>query len=244
MKISIEHGDGKKEVDIYSDEGVALISELYTKVAVHTKQNYEPTWLGVPIIQFPSDIVMMQELIWKLRPDVIVETGIAHGGSAIFSASILDLIGKGEVVCVDIDVRKYNEVAIRSHPHSDRVTMIEGSSIDAAIVDTVAERITPNDSVLVVLDSNHSKEHVLAEMEAYGKFISPGGYMVVTDGLQGMVHDIPWGKPEWKEDNPLAAIEVFLARHSEWEIDHYYERAGVTSNPSGYLRRRDSDKNG
>lgn len=240
MLISVTTENGKKEeVDIYSSEGMKLLSELWIKSSFHHKIMYEPTWLGIPIIQYPNDIVQMQELIWKLRPDVIVETGVAHGGSAILYASILELLGKGKVIGVDIEIRKHNRLAINSHPMSQRIEMVEGSSTARETVDDVRSRISTNDKVLVTLDSNHSYEHVISEMEIYKKFIVPGGYMVVMDGVQEMLHDTPSGKQEWKSDNPLAAIRVFLSEHPDWEEDPYYVRTRITCNPCGFLRRKE-----
>ena len=238
MKIKIPTDTGEKEVDIYSEEGLKVVSELWTKVCCEHKIMYEPTWLGIPIIQFPSDIVMMQELIWKVRPDVIVETGVAHGGSAILYASIMELIGKGYVIGVDIEIRKYNKVAIMSHPLSKRIRLIEGSSIANEIVSQVNGMVKNSEKIMVVLDSNHTREHVYQEMCKYAPIVSDDSYLVVMDGTQAMVADIPRGKKEWAEDNPLKAIEKFLEINSEWEIDPYYNRMLITSNPSGFLRRR------
>lgn len=237
MKIKLIQDDMEKEIDIYSAEGLSLMADLWTKVSCHNRLMYEPTWLGIPIIQFPEDIVMMQELIWKVRPDVIVETGVAHGGSAVLYASILELIGRGRVIGIDVEIRKYNRIAINSHPLSKRIALIEGSSVDENIIAEIRERVGKDDKVLVVLDSNHSYEHVLKEMELYSRMVSQDSYMVVMDGAQGLVWDIPNGKPEWKEDNPLEAINNFLSKHPEWEADSYYTRMHITSNPTGFLRR-------
>ena len=232
--------EGSREFDIDSEEGYKLVAELWLKAACQHRIMYEPTWLGIPIIQFPNDIVAMQELIWKVRPDVIVETGVAHGGSAILYASILELIGKGKVVGIDVEIRKYNRVAINSHPLSKRIHLIEGSSIDANIVEQVKSMLKKDDKVLVTFDSNHSYKHVLSEMELYSELVSEDSYMVVMDGAQGLVWDIPDGKKEWKEDNPLLAIEEFLKCHPEWKEDPYYTRLGITSNPKGFLKRGSS----
>jgi cephalosporin hydroxylase len=238
LKIKIPTETSEKEIDIYSEEGLKIVSELWTKVCCEHKIMYQPTWLGIPIIQFPTDIVMMQELIWKVRPDVIVETGVAHGGSAILYASILELIGKGYVIGVDIEIRSYNKVAIMSHPLSKRIRLIEGSSIDEEIVNQVKSMVKNSEKIMVVLDSNHSREHVYKEMLSYAPMVSDDSYLVTMDGTQAMVSDIPRGKKEWAEDNPLRAIEEFLEANSEWEVDPYYNRMLITSNPSGFLRRR------
>ena len=237
MKIRISVDEKAKEVDIYSREGYEIMVKLWTKVSCQYRIMYEPTWLGIPIIQYPEDILMMQELIWKVRPDVIVETGVAHGGSAILYASILELIGKGKVIGVDLEIRKYNRIVINRHPLSKRITLVEGSSVDESIVAEVKGKIRKDERVLVALDSNHSYKHVLREMELYSEIVSPGSYMVAMDGAQAYVWDIPNGKPEWKDDNPLRAIEEFVSKNKEFEIDEYYTRMKITSNPKGFLRR-------
>lgn len=241
MRIKTESDGFKREIDIYSDEGYKLLAELWTKSACQHRIMYEPTWLGIPIIQFPGDIVMMQELIWKVRPDVIIETGIAHGGSAIFYASILELIGKGKVIGIDVEIRQYNKVAIKSHPLSKRIVTIQGSSIDKDIVKKASGMIKDAQRILVTLDSNHSYDHVLTEMEQYSPLVSKDSYLVVMDGAQELVWDIPDGKKQWQQDNPLRAIKDFLKNHPEWEIDPYYNRLLVTSNPCGFLRRVNTD---
>ncbi len=226
------------EIDPYSEEGYERLAELWTKATVHNRLMYEPSWLGIPIIQYPGDIIMMQELIWKVRPEVIVETGFAHGGSAVFYGSMLELLGRGKVISVEIEIRKYNEVAIKGHPMSHRLEQVVGSSVDPDVVAQVKDMIGDNRKVLVTLDSNHSYEHVLKELELYSPLVSEGSYIVAMDGLQKFVADIPRGKPEWVEDNPHRAIHAFLEEHPEWEIDPHYNRLRVTSNPDAFLRRR------
>jgi cephalosporin hydroxylase len=235
IKIVDDHG---AQVDPYSKDGMKALVELWTKVARHHRVMYEPSWLGIPIIQYAEDVLMMQELIWKLRPDVIVETGIAHGGSAVLYASILELIGHGRVIGVDVEIRKYNRVAIMSHAMSHRIEMVEGSSVDPAVVRQVAEKVRGAQQVLVTLDSNHSYEHVKKEIAAYAPLVSSKSYLVVMDGAQKLMAGLPDGKPEWEHDNPLRAIDEFLAAHPEWETDLHYNRMHVTSSPRGFLRRR------
>lgn len=244
MKIQIIRDNQTREVDIYSEEGFETVSELWTKVSVYNKIMYEPTWLGIPIIQYPGDIVAMQELIWKIRPDVIVETGIAHGGSVILHASLLSLVGnRGRVIAVDVDIRHHNKIAIKNHPFNAGIDLIQGSSIDPVIVEQVKKNVHKDEKVLVVLDSNHSYEHVLAEMEAYSDLVPINGYLVVMDGLQANVSDIPTGKEEWKHDNPLRAIDEFIKKYPGWEVDPFYNRFKITSNPKGFLKRV-SENNG
>ncbi len=237
MKITISGANGSKEVDVFSKEGMALVGELWERVSFHNRLVYEPTWMGIPIIQMSSDIVMMQELLWKVCPDVVIETGVAHGGSLILSASILELLGKGKVIGVDVEIRKPNENAIKSHPMSKRIELIQGSSIDAGTVAAVRQHVKEGDKVLVILDSNHSYDHVLREMELYSPMVSTGSYLVVMDGVQEMLSDNPTGKPEWKKDNPLRAIHAFLSTRKEWTIDKTYARLGTTYCPDGFLRK-------
>lgn len=238
MKIQFVNEEINHEVDIYTKEGLDALSRLWVKSAAHHRLMYEPSWLGIPIIQFPEDVLAMQELIWKIKPDVIIETGVAHGGTAIFYASMLELLGKGKVIGIDIDIRKYNEVAIKSHFLSKRIHLIQGSSIDPAVLQQVRNMLSPGDKVLVTLDSNHSYDHVLKELKLYAPFVSNDSYLVAMDGAQEWVWDIPAGKKEWKQDNPLRAIKDFLKSHPEWESDPYYTRLMITSSPLGFLRKK------
>ena len=237
MKIKIANDGDQREIDLYTREGLEEMSRLWVKTAAHHRLMYEPTWLGVPIIQLAEDIVMMQELIYKVKPDVIVETGVAHGGTAVFYASLLELIGKGKVIGVDIEIRKNNELNIKSHFLSKRIDLIQGSSVDPEILKQVRSRIKETDRVLVALDSNHSYDHVLKELESYAPLVSRDSYLVAMDGAQEWVWDIPAGKKEWKQDNPLRAIKEFLKDHPEWEADPHYNRFMITSSPLGFLRR-------
>ncbi|MBN2141060.1 MAG: class I SAM-dependent methyltransferase [Desulfovibrionaceae bacterium] len=238
MKLTLEAHGRTTSVDLFSRQGLELVAGLWVKLYAQYRFTHDITWMGVPIIQFPEDIMMMQELIWKVRPDVIVECGFAHGGSALFYASFLELMGKGRVIGVDVEIRHYNRIAVQNHPMSQRVTMIEGSSVDPETVARVRSLIRPGDRVLVTLDSNHSKDHVLKELMIYKDLVSPGSYLVAMDGAQALVWDMPSGRPEWREDNPLAAIEEFMAQNHEFEIDEHFTRLLVTSNPRGFLRKK------
>ncbi|MCD5992983.1 cephalosporin hydroxylase family protein [Pseudomonas sp. CDFA 602] len=202
------------------------------------KYTYNFSWMGRPIIQFPQDMVAMQEIIWALRPDVIIETGIAHGGSLVFYASILQLIGHGTVLGIDIDIRQHNREAIEAHPMSHRIEMIQGSSIDPTIVSQVTERVAGK-KVLVVLDSNHTHEHVLQELRAYAPLTSIGSYCVVMDTVvedmpEDAFPDRPWGKG----DNPKTAVWAYLKETQDFEIDSaIHSKLLITVAPDGYLRR-------
>lgn len=241
MKLTLEAHGRSTTVDVFSPEGLALVSSLWVKLFAQYRLTHASTWLGVPIIQFPEDIVMMQELVWKVRPDVIVECGLAHGGSALLYASLLELLGKGLVVGVDVDIRPHNRAALEAHPLAGRLRLVEGSSVEADTAQRVAAHIRPGDTVMVVLDSNHSCGHVAREIQLYKNMVSPGSYLVVMDGAQAEVWDTPDGRPEWKDDNPLRAIEEFMATaqgRAEFEIDEEPTRLLVTSNPKAYLRRK------
>jgi cephalosporin hydroxylase len=235
--IKVQTADGEREVDIYSPEGFAVVANLWTRSNWQRKLSYEVTWLGIPIIQLPEDILMVQELVWKNRPDVIVESGVAHGGALILYASLCDLMGRGRVIGVDIEIRKYNRLAIESHPASRRITLIEGSSTEASTMASIRSRIQPGESVMVMLDSNHTRDHVRAELELYAPLIGPGGYIVVFDEVMPLVADAPNGKPTWDLDNPLEAVRDFLKTHPDFEVDSSYERMTTTYCHSGFLRR-------
>jgi cephalosporin hydroxylase len=235
--IILKNKDEKSEVSLYSQEGFEMLSNLWVKVAAEYKLMYELTWMGRPIIQFGSDMVMLQQLIWEYQPDFFVETGIAHGGSLIYTASILELIGKGKVIGIDVEIRQHNRVAIEAHPMYKRISMIEGSSIDNSTIEALEKQLEPSKKIIVMLDSNHSTDHVLREMELYSKYIPVGSYLIVQDGAQKWVADMPRGKAEWIDDNPLTAIELFLKNNGDFVVDESYTRLGITSSPGGYLKR-------
>lgn len=207
--------------------------------------SYNFSWLGRPIIQFPQDIVAMQELIWRIQPDLIIETGIAHGGSLILSASILELnaaCGGNPDACVlgiDIDIRAHNRESIEKHPMFKRIEMIEGSSIAPETIAKVIEKARGKSSILVVLDSNHTHSHVLSELEAYAPLVTPGSYCVVFDTV---IEDVPDGsfpdRPWDAGDNPKTAVWEYLQSHPEFEIDKKIEhKLLITVAPDGFLKR-------
>jgi cephalosporin hydroxylase len=203
--------------------------------------SYQWTWLGLPIIQMPPDIVALQEVIWATKPQLIIEAGVARGGSVILEASILELIGDGEVVAIDIDIRAHNRKAIESHPLSRRITLIEGSSLDAEVIAQVQQLASGLERVMVVLDSNHTHDHVLAELEAYAPLVSDGQYLVVADTVVERIptqehRPRPWGPG----DNPETALLAYRAAHPDmgFEVDaHLDAKLLLTSTPGGYLRR-------
>ena len=202
------------------------------------RYSYNFRWMGRPIIQYPQDMIAMQEIIWDIRPDLIVETGIAHGGSLIYYASLCELMGHGEVLGIDIDIRAHNREAIESHRVAHRIRLLQGSSTDGAIVAQVRQ-LAAGKRVLVVLDSNHTHEHVLAELEAYAPLVSVGSYCVVFDTI---VEDLPAGlypdRPWDVGNNPKTAVHEYLRRDDRFEIDRDIEaKIQITVAPDGYLRR-------
>ena len=227
------------------NEPLRAAASAFMRESTQPKYSYNFSWLGRPIIQYPQDIVAMQELVWVLKPDLIVETGIAHGGSLILWASLLELNAasggppNAEVVGVDIDIRANNRAAIEAHPMSKRIVMIEGSSVDPAVVDQVKDAAAEREGILICLDSNHTHSHVLAELEAYAPLTSVGSYCVVFDTIiedlpAGIFPDRPWGPG----DNPKTAVQQFLKSHPEFEIDQRMDdKLLISGAPSGYLRR-------
>ena len=201
--------------------------------------SYNFSWMGRPIIQYPQDMIAMQEIIWNVQPDLIIETGIAHGGSLIYYASLLELIGKGEVLGIDIDIREHNRKEIESHPMIKRIKMLQGSSVDGALVREVEKYAVGKKSVMVCLDSNHTHRHVLDELKFYSSFVTTGSYLVVFDTI---VEDLPENYlPDraWaKGDNPKTAVHEFLKTHPEFIIDTDIDNKLLVSvAPQGYLKR-------
>lgn len=205
-----------------------------------SKYSYNFTWLGIPIIQFPQDMVALQEIIWEVKPDLIIETGIAHGGSLIFSASMLELIGgPGTVVGIDIDIRSHNRAAIEAHPMFKRIELIEGSSIAEDVVEQVRAHASGKERVLVILDSNHTHSHVASELQHYSPLVTVGSYCLVFDTViedmrEDSFSDRPWGKG----DNPKTAVWEFLKDNDSFVVDRQIEdKLLITVAPNGYLKR-------
>ncbi len=200
--------------------------------------SYHFNWLGLPIIQYPQDIIALQEIIWKIKPDLIIETGVARGGSVVFLASMLEIIGNGEVIGIDIKIQKQNRKAIEKHPMFKRITLIEDSSITKESVKKVQELSKNKKCVMVILDSNHTHEHVLSELKAYSSLITKGSYLVVFDTL---IEDLPKkffkDRPWTKKKNPKSAINEFLKTSNRFKIDkNITDKLLITAAPNGYLK--------
>lgn len=202
-----------------SAEAFREISRAWLRIGWDTKYVYSFTWLGRPIIQLPDDMIRLQELICTVRPDVIIETGIAHGGSLVFSASLCRMLGKGRVIGVDIEIRPHNRMAIENHPMAPLITMFEGDSAGDSIVEQVRSQLQPEESVLVFLDSCHTRAHVMRELEAYGPLVTPGSYIVAMDGIMQDVVGAPRTEPDWGVNNPQTAVADFLKLHPEFVLE-------------------------
>jgi cephalosporin hydroxylase len=241
----IDHTDGSgRELPLDSAEAFELISRVWLHVGWGLKYSYSFTWLGRPVIQLPEDLLRVQELVYRLRPDVIVETGVAYGGSLVFYATLCRALGHGRVIGVDVEVRPHNRAAIEAHPLSDLITLIEGSSTAPATLGRVREVIGAAPTVLVVLDSCHRKDHVLAELEAYAGLVRPGAYLIVTDGIMRDLVTAPGAGPDWRWNNPCEAVAEFLRRHPEFTVEEpgflFNEgavRQRATYWPAGHVKR-------
>lgn len=226
---------------LINDADVQALSRIWVREVSRYKYTYNFSWMGRPIIQTPQDMVAMQEIIWETKPDLIIETGIAHGGSLIYYASLMEMMGlDGYVLGVDIDIRAHNKAEIDAHPMRKRIQMIQGSSIASETVAAVAEHVKGKKSVLVVLDSNHTHDHVLQELRLYSPFVTLNNYLVAYDTLvEDMPEDLmnpdrPWGKG----NNPKTAVWEFLKNANQFEIDKAIEaKILITVAPDGYLKR-------
>ncbi len=218
QKIEIQDVSGKKTLDFYTPEAFRLISDLWLKMGWGLKHMYTFTWFGRPIIQLPEDMLRTQEVIFSLKPDVIVETGVAHGGSLVFYASLCRLMGKGKVIGVDIEIRPHNRKAIEEHALASYITLIEGDSVSPDIFEQVQRECFSGATVLVFLDSCHEKAHVLKELELYSRLVSPGSYIVATDGIMGALTKAPRSREDWAWNNPTEAARDFVKLHPEFEI--------------------------
>jgi len=220
------------------DERLAQLSRYWLEQSSKYEYSYHFSWLGMPIIQFPQDIIAVQELIWRIRPEVVIETGIARGGSLVLYASILELIGgSGKVIGIDNDIRKHNRIAIEQHPLSSRIELIEGSSTDSDVIHSVSKKAAGR-KTMVLLDSNHTHDHVLEELKLYSPLVTKDSYLVVFDTViedlpSELFSDRPWGKG----NNPKTAVQEFLKTEDSFEIDKEIEnKLLITVAPDGYLK--------
>jgi cephalosporin hydroxylase len=231
-------------LDLFSADSFAVVAKLWTELGWVRKYSYAFTWMGRPVIQLPDDMVRTQEAIWQIRPDVIVETGVAHGGSLVFYASLFAAMGRGRVIGVDIEIRPHNRAAIEAHPLFERITLIEGDSVADTTIARVRELIGPDQTVMVILDANHSKAHVGRELAAYGDLVTPGSYLLVADGIMQDVAGMPRTGADWSWNNPRSAVADFLTGRSDFRrvppprpFDESAEVPDCTYHAGGWLRR-------
>ena len=242
--VIVRNGDEEVRHSLSSAEGFEAASRAWIRAGWDTKYVYSFTWMGRPIIQLPDDMVRIQEVIWEVKPDVLIETGVAHGGSLIFYASLFEAMGRGRVIGVDVEIRPHNRPAIEAHPMKKRIELIEGSSISPDIVDQVTSLVKPGETVMVVLDSNHTKTHVLEELRAYGPLVTVGSYIVTADGVMEQVKGGPRTRDDWDWNNPKAAAHAFVAEDPRFAIEepNFPFNEGVVAHrvtywPDGFIRR-------
>jgi cephalosporin hydroxylase len=243
-EVIVESNGGQVRYPLASAEGFAAASRAWIRAGWDTKYVYSFTWFGRPLIQLPDDVLRIQEVIWSIKPDLIVETGVAHGGSLVFYASMLKAIGHGRVVGVDIEIRPHNRAAIESHMLAPLITLIEGNAIAGDVVGQVKAEVSPGDKVLVLLDSKHTRDHVLEELRLYGPMVSIDSYIVATDGVMEQVADAPRSAPDWATNNPRQAALDFVRENANfvieepvWPFNEGLVRDRVTYWPNAYIRR-------
>ena len=243
--ITVRDDNGQdRQIDIGTPEAFQILTKLWLRSGWDTKYVYGFSWMGRPIIQLPEDIVRIQEIIYRVKPDVLIETGIAHGGSLIFYASLFKAMEKGRVIGVDIEIRPHNRKAIEAHEMYDRITMIEGSSVDHNIVGKVRAKLKAGERGLVILDSNHTRAHVLAELRSYAEFVSVDSYIVACDGIMQQMVGAPRTNLEWATDNPQSAVKDFLAGRDDFVLEEPafpFNEGEITERvtywPNAFLRR-------
>jgi len=237
---------GESSIGLYTKEAFEALSREWLRVGWSLSYYHNFTWLGLPILQLPEDMLRLQEVIYAVRPQVIVETGVYQGGSAIFHASLLEAMQQpqGRVIGIDIQIPAKVRSNVESHAMKSRVTLIEGSSIDPSVVATVKGLAGNASPVIVILDSDHTRNHVAAELEAYASLVTPGSYIVATDGITKDLSDVPRALPEWKADNPFDAASEFAKRHPEflqqqppWLVRADPLTENVTYWPGAWLKR-------
>lgn len=232
-----ETPDGEKVYPMASPEAFERVSQAWLRCGWDTKHVYSFTWMGRPIIQLPEDMIRLQEVIYRVKPDVIIETGVAHGGSLIYYASLFKGMGHpGRVIGIDIEIRPHNRAAIEAHEMMEYITLIEGSSVDAAVVAVTKSHLTPQDKVLVLLDSNHSYDHVLKELQLYSSMVTTGSYIVATDGIMGDLVGAPRSQADWGTNNPRQAAQDFLRGNNNFvlETPAFEFNEGLVRNPITY----------
>jgi cephalosporin hydroxylase len=237
-------GQSERTCNLYSKAAFEAISLEWVRVGWGLRYYHNFSWFGHPVLQLPEDLIRLQEVIYRVRPDVIIETGVFQGGSLIFHATLCQALGKGHVIGIDLHIPANVREAIAGHPLAPRISLLEGDSASEVTAGRVAAMIRGWDSVLVILDSAHTKDHVSRELECYSRFVTPGSYIIAADGIMRDLADVPGGQPEWVADNPRAAACEFASRHPEFRQQQPawpYHDGELTSNvtywPGAWLER-------
>jgi cephalosporin hydroxylase len=243
--LTVERDGTRETYTLDQPEAFEVVSDLWLRAGWSVKHAYTFTWMGRPVIQLPEDLLRLQELIYRVGPDVIVETGVAHGGSLVFHAGLCRQAGRGRVIGVDIEIRPHNREAIEAHPLAPLIELVEGDSAAPEVVAEVRSRVRQGETVLVILDSDHTREHVLAELEAYAPLVSPDSYLVAMDGhIMERATGLPRSAPDWTTNNPNAAAAEFVRAHPDYVVDEpefLFDESlishGVTGWAGGAVRR-------
>ena len=242
--VSVEEYGRTREYQLDTPEAFKIVSDAWLRTGWDNKYVYSFTWLGRPIIQLPEDMIRLQEVIHAVQPDVIVETGVAHGGALVFYASLCKTMDRGRVIGVDVEIRPHNREAIESHPLAPFITLIEGSSIDPQVVNDVRSQIRPGEKVIVMLDASHQKQHVLAELAAYSPVINSGSYIIAMDGIMEQLAGAPRSQEDWTWNNPRQAALEFVANNPDFAIEEprfAFNEGNVTERvtywPSAFIKR-------
>ena len=243
--VTLEDEHGSQTHPLESAKAFEIMSRAWLRASWDVKYIYAFSWMGRPIIQLPEDMIRIQEVLWRDSVDVIIETGVAHGGSLVFYASLFKAMGRGRVIGIEMDLRAHNRAAIDAHPLRDMITLVDGSSIEKSTVDQVRALIQPGERVMVMLDANHTLAHVLEELRAYGPMVTPGCYIVAADGIMEIVAGGPRTKPDWPVSNPKQAALAFVAENPDfvieepqWDFNEGLVRERVTYWPGAFVKRR------
>ncbi|MCW2992097.1 MAG: putative cephalosporin hydroxylase [Solirubrobacterales bacterium] len=243
--VVVERAGRRQTYRLDDPEAFAIVSDLWLRAGWCVKHPYTFTWLGRPVIQLPEDLVRMQELVHRVAPDVIIETGVAHGGSLVFYAGLCKVLERGRVIGIDVEIRSHNRAAIEAHPLAPFIELVEGDSVAPDVVAAVSARVGAGETVLVVLDSDHSHDHVLAELEAYAPLVTPGSYVVAMDGyMMAQAVGLPRGAEDWAANNPNTAVADFVRDNAGFVVetpafafDESLIERPVSYSAGGFVRR-------
>lgn len=243
-EVTVEEGADAVTYPINSPEAFGVLSRAWLRAGWDTKYVYSFTWLGRPVIQLPEDLIRLQEVIFAVRPDVIIETGVAHGGGLVFYATLCQALGHGRVIGVDIEIRPHNRAALEGHKLAPFITLVEGDSAAQEVVAEVRSHVREGESALVLLDGCHTRDHVRAELEAYGPLVGPGSYLVAMDGIKQDLKGAPRSEEDWDWNNPATAAREFAEAHPEFVLEDppfAFNEACITERvtywPNAFLKR-------